>query len=118
MKNPRHLKNRSTCPQNDAMVVLRTAMVLSDAQAGRLRDLTDMFAEPGKAVERVPVEGMAPVLTLTRDEVRQGFRVRGRFAAEPNLPLTSADRVWLSSLLSALKDKGKVGMTADLVWLL
>lgn len=91
---------------------------LSDTQQGWLRDLADMFVDDGKAKKLVPVEGMDAVLTLTRDEVRQGFRVRGRFTTEPNLPLTNADKVRLSTMLSALKDKGKIGMTADLVWLL
>ena len=56
--------------------------------------------------------------TLTRDQVRAGMRVRGRFVAEPNLALTNADKVRLSTALNVLKDKGRIGMTDDLVWLL
>ncbi|MBD0274075.1 MAG: AAA family ATPase [Acetobacteraceae bacterium] len=84
---------------------------------GWLRDLQDMFATPGAAALRAPVEGMKPVLTLTRDQVREGFRVRGRFEAGPDGALTGGDRQRLSAALNDLKDRGKVCLRGGLVWL-
>jgi len=91
---------------------------LTETQEGWLRDLTDMFAEPGLATENVPVLGMKSLLTATRTQVREGFRVRGRFETNPHGGLTDLDRRRLSDNLNALRDKGKIGLTADLVWLL
>jgi hypothetical protein len=96
---------------------------LSEGQQGWWRDLCDMFAEPGATAERVPVEGMGPWVTLTRQQVRDGFRRRGRFGdvmgnGGGNAQLTGADRVALSKALNTLKNKGRIGMTDELVWLL
>jgi hypothetical protein len=91
---------------------------LTDSQKGWLRDLHDMFADPAGPAPRVPQNGMAPILTLTRAQVRDGYRVRGRFEADPHANLTALDRRRLADNLTALKDKGKIGLSADLVWLL
>ena len=91
---------------------------LTDTQRGWLRDLSDMFAPEGPAKERVPAPGMASVLTLTRDEIRAGYRKVGRVGSDTDAPLTGAEREKLRTMLNALKDRGKIGLTADLVWLL
>lgn len=91
---------------------------LNENQEGWLRDLQDMFATLETAALRAPMPKMAATLTLTRTEVRDGFRVRGRFEAEPHAPLTNNDRRRLSDMLNALRDKGKIGLTDDAVWLL
>jgi len=95
----------------------RKGKALTETQAAWFRDLADMFAEPGKAALRVPIEGMSDTLTLTRAEVRAGFRVRGRFDAEAHANLTDNDRRKLTDTLNVLRDRGKIGMAADLVWL-
>jgi hypothetical protein len=61
---------------------------------------------------------MTPVLTMTREQVRLGLKNKGRFSLAPDGTLTGADRERLRSTLNSLKDKGKVGLTADFVWLL
>jgi hypothetical protein len=77
-----------------------------------------MFAERGVATPRVPILGMNLILTLTRDQVRAGYRERGFFDLKPDGNLTGADRERLRATLNALRDKGKIGMTRSLVWLL
>ncbi|NMJ41834.1 hypothetical protein GWK16_11320 [Roseomonas sp. JC162] len=92
---------------------------LTETQRGWLRDINDLFAAPGLAVERVPVEGMKPWVTLTRDQVRDGLRSKGRFGdATGDAKLTGAERNALYKMLNTLKDKGKIGLTDQLVWLL
>ena len=96
---------------------------VTEAQMGWLRDLHDMFAEPGGTAERVPVEGMKPWVTLTREQVREGFRRRGRLGdvagdAKGDAKLTGAQRNALYKMLNTLKDKGRIGMTDALVWVL
>ena len=111
---------RPTCLADDADVGAdrRAKRPLGDKLQGWLNDLRDMFAAPGAAVPRTPVEGMIATLTLTRSQVRDGFRVRGRFEANPDEALTGKDRERLRSALNDLKDKGKIGLTDRLVWLL
>jgi hypothetical protein len=89
---------------------------LTERLRGWLSDITDVFASI-EAVERAPMESMKPILTLTRAQVRDGLRVRGRFEADAHAPLTPKDRTALRDALYALKDRGKIGMTEALVWL-
>lgn len=96
----------------------KAAKQLSEKQRGWLRDIQDIFAEPDKAKERIPIEGMAPVLTCTKDEIRVGLRGKGRFELDELGKLTSRDRDRQREAFIQLKDKGKIAMTADLVWLL
>lgn len=91
---------------------------LTESQRGWLSDIQDLFAAPEPAVERVPVAGMRGVRTLTREEVREGLRGKGRFTMEPHGALTQKDRDRLREALNQLKDRRKIGMTDKLVWLL
>jgi hypothetical protein len=90
---------------------------LTKAERGWLTDVMDLFAAPG-AVETIPTPGMPPVWALTRHQVRAGLKHKGRFSAEHNAPLTVADRGKLHSALNGLKDKQKIGMTDEFIWLL
>lgn len=93
-------------------------LTLTETERGWLKDLMDAFAEPEAPKERVPAPDMPRLLTLTRDQIREAYRRRGRFTLGTDGKLTGADRVRLHSMLNKLKDKGKIGMTAELVWLL
>jgi hypothetical protein len=93
-------------------------LTLTETEKGWLNELVDLFATPGLPETRAPASGMPVMLTLTREQVREGYRRRGRFTAGPDANLTGADRERMRSMLNKLKDKGKIGMTADLVWLL
>ena len=73
---------------------------------------------PGAAEPRMPMAGMMAVLTLTRNQVREGYHVRGQFKADPDEALTGKDRERMRAALSDLKDRGKIGLTDRLVWLL
>ena len=111
---------RTTClvvEEGDAPARKRKARSLTETQAGWLRDLQDMFAEP-ETLLRVPIQGMPETPTRTRDEIRVGLRGKGRFECDSHGNLTTKDRDRLREALNQLKDKGKIGMTADLVWLL
>ena len=96
----------------------KIAATLTLAEKGWLSDLTGMFAEPGAARECSPISGMSVRLTLTRDQVREGYRKRGRIGENTHAPLTPAERKQLSTMLNKLKDKNKIGLTDKLVWLL
>lgn len=91
---------------------------LNDNQMGWLRDIHTLFATPELAEERVPLPDMCGVPTLTRDQLRVGLRGAGRFELDQSGNLTAKDRDRLREMLNALKDKGKIGLSADLVWLL
>jgi AAA domain/DnaB-like helicase N terminal domain len=91
---------------------------LTSGERGWLADITDLFAAPGAAQMAVPTPGMPPVLTLTREQVRNGLKRKGRFSADHNEPLMQAHRTKLSTALNSLKDKGKICMTDKFVWLM
>lgn len=95
----------------------KTEARLTPAQRGWLDDITDLLAGPETEM-RVPVEGMKPIPTQTREQIRVGLRGKGRFETETHAPLTQKDRDRLRDALNQLKDKGKLGLTAELVWLL
>jgi hypothetical protein len=95
----------------------RQASKLTKKEHGWLVDLEDMFAHSDEAKICIPVAGMREVRTLSRDQVRAGFRSKGRFTAGPTENLTDKDRTALHHYLNALKNKRKIGMTEDLIWL-
>lgn len=90
---------------------------LTPTEQGWLRDIEDMFCEPGLAEKIIPMPGMSVSLTLTREQVRDGFRRKGRFSAPPDVALTGPDRERMRSMLNKLKDKGKIGLTDQYIWL-
>ncbi len=90
---------------------------LTPAKRGWLDDLTAIFAEI-EPVSRQPVSGLT-CLTLTREEVRDGFRSRGRLGdVSPDGSIEPRYRQQLHSSLMSLKDAGKIGMTDKYVWLI
>lgn len=94
-------------------------MRLTETQRGWLRDITDLFATPDLPEDRVPVPGMVTQRTLTRDQIRDGLRRKGRIGdATGDANLTGAERNALYKMLNTLKDKGRLGLTDQLVWLL
>lgn len=94
------------------------SVVLTRGERGWLADLTDLFATAGATRKVIPASGMTLQETLTREQVRDGLKRKGRFVLDADGMLTPADRQRLSSALIALKDKGKIGMTDHHVWLL
>ena len=122
-----HGEDVTTCVVSpDAAASVPARERLTEDQRGWHRDLVDAFAEPDAPQLRIPVPGMTPTLTLTREQVRAAFRRRGRFGCDPDVdpdvdpdaPLRGADRERMRCFLNKLKDKGKIGMTNKLVWLL
>jgi predicted ATP-dependent serine protease len=91
---------------------------LTERQRAWLGHLRDLFAQAGAAKDRVPIDGMSITRTVTRDQVRDALRVKGCFIADHTAGLTSGDRTTLRDTLNALRDKGLIGMTDGLVWLL
>ena len=98
--------------------VAKPSRSITEAERGWHRDLVDMFAEPDMPRQVAPLHGMDPCLTLTREQVRAGFRRRGRFTCEPDANLTGADRERMRSMLGKLRDKGKIGLSESLIWLI
>lgn len=96
-----------------------TTKRLTPSQAGWLADLEQMFQEtgPNAPVRREPVSGLT-CLTLTRDQVREGFKRKGRLGdVRDDGGIEPKYRQQLSTALIALKDRGKINMTDKLVWL-
>lgn len=100
----------------------KDGFALTLAERGWLGDVVDLFAAPGAAVTLAPVMGMTPVVTLTREQVRRGLMRKGRIGekgdSKGDASLTGAERQKLSKYLNTLKDKRKIGLTDDHVWLL
>jgi hypothetical protein len=94
----------------------RKGDVLTKGEQGWLTDIVDLFAASDATQTVNPSAGMSPVRALTRDQIREGLRHKGRFTANPGQALTSADRTKLSNILNALKIKRKIGMTEQYVW--
>ena len=90
---------------------------LTELQKGWLNDIRDAFTGPGTEL-LAPVEGMKPILTLTRDKIRVCLREKGRFDLDTRGNLSVRDRGRVRDILNNLKDKGKLGLTDNLVWLL
>lgn len=99
---------------------------LTADEQGWLSDINALFAEPGLTSEAVcPMPGMLPVRGATRGATRDWLIRRGRIGVAPvagsvafNGGLTSTDRSSLLRYLNRLKDKGKIGLSEDWVWLL
>ena len=67
-----------------------------------------------------PLSGTPPgpeVVSLTRDQLRDGLIRRERLEPAPNGTLTGAMRTKLYTMLNTLKDKGKICLGGKLVWL-
>jgi hypothetical protein len=98
---------------------------LTLTETGWMDDLIAIAAEPGATFETVPptasglLHASGPaILAMKRETVRKGLRQRGRFGENPDANLTSADRERMRTMLNKLKDKGKIGLSADMLWLL
>jgi hypothetical protein len=97
----------------------RSAVRLTAGEAGWLRDLTGIFAEPGAPIQKLsPASGMTQQSCLTRDHIRERLKQKGKFTLDPDENLTGSDRQKMSTALNALKDKGQIGLTHHHVWLM
>ncbi|WP_424138585.1 AAA family ATPase [Roseomonas chloroacetimidivorans] len=93
-------------------------VTLNPTQELWLRDIRNLFAAPDLAEDRVPVPKMGITRTITRDQLREGLRVKGRFVLDHTGSLTAADRGKMRDVLNSLESKGKIGMTDRFIWLL
>lgn len=93
-------------------------VTLTRSEQGWLSDLIALFAEDGLAVRRIPVSGMTEQLCLTREQVREGFERKGRIDTNADGTVPGSERQKMSKALIALKDKRKIGMSRDHVWLI
>jgi hypothetical protein len=92
---------------------------LTSEEQGWLKDIVDLFAEPGIATEGViPRPEMLPVWGATREQIRAWLQVRGRIGVAPGVALTATERSTLGRYLNRLRDKGKIGIHGDWLWLL
>ena len=92
---------------------------LTEDEAGWLADLTRFFAEPDISVRRVrPTPEMQPLRAATRDEIRAWLQRVGRVGVAGEEGLGATDRSRLSRFLNRLKDKGKIGILGDWLWLI
>lgn len=90
---------------------------LTKTERGWLDNLHTVFAEDAPDL-RAPLPDMKPVLTLTREQITAGLRRHGRVTSKADEPLTGTERTSMSKYLNLLRDKRKIGITAEFVWLL
>jgi hypothetical protein len=97
-----------------------TIKKISPNQQGWLTGLKQMFDETGSdaPVVRTPIPGLT-CLTLTRDQVREGFKRKGRLGdVDADGRIKHKYSQQLSKALIDLKDRDKINMTDKLVWLI
>lgn len=99
---------------------------LSTEEQGWLRDIQNLFADSRESLQQVqPDPDMPPVTGVTRERLRTWLQHRGRVGVTPCVtpgvtgvtPLTSTERMRLMRYLNRLKDKGKIGILGEWVWL-
>lgn len=90
---------------------------LTADEQGWLNDITNMFATPGYTQEVVPMQGMPPVIGATRDATRNFFITVGRVGVALDVALTATERSSMRRMLNRLKDKGKIGIYGNWIWL-
>ncbi len=111
---------RSCVIEEVEQAIAPPAPKLSAARQGWLDDLRDLFAQDGNNApqRREPLSGLW-CLTLTREQVRDGLRKKGRLGdVRPDGSIEPKYRQQMSTALIALKDAKKIGMTDKFVWLL
>jgi len=101
----------------------RKGKKLTTDEQGWLRDIQDFFAAPGQPHRNVqPDPDMPLVRGATRNALRDYLRHCGRISVAPGVaphaPMSATERSTLCRGLNRLKDKGKLGILGDLVWLL
>lgn len=89
---------------------------LTPREQGWLNDLKEIFAESNAPLKGLEMPIGEPV-RLSRVSLTQALKNRSRFTLDEKGNLTGADRQKMSEVLNALKDKGKIGMDAESVWL-
>lgn len=98
----------------------RTSALTPD-ERGWLKDVASFFDDPARGVEGVrPSPGSGVVRGATRAEIRAWLIDRGRLGVAGTVAggdgLTATERSQLSRYLNRLKDKGKLGVFKDWVW--
>jgi hypothetical protein len=102
--------------EGDTPKAKKSSKPLNEEYKGWLRDIAALMAEPH--IELVQPElQMQPVKAASRDGVRDWLKQRGRFSVTGRDALTDADRQKMLRVLNALRDKGKIHMAGELVWL-
>jgi hypothetical protein len=92
---------------------------LTGDEKAYLGDITTFFARTESPIEDVIPELLSvAVRAATRDQVRDWLRHRGRFSVAPGAALSATDRSKFNRTLNALRDKGKIGMTEQHIWLI
>jgi hypothetical protein len=92
------------------------AMKLKPQEEGALKEIETLIAKVG--VERViPDHGLFPQLTVTRTEVRSTWLMRGVVEVGNRTALTDAERKKLSRLFEALREKGRIRIHGEWLWL-
>jgi AAA domain-containing protein len=82
-------------------------------------DISNFFAREQSPIETVTPElGSVSVRAATRNAIRDWLRHRGRFSVSPGVALSPTDRTKFNRTLNHLRDKGKLGMTEEYLWLL
>jgi len=93
--------------------------VLTPDEEAYWRDITTYFAREESPIKDVIPELLSvSVRAVTRDQVRDWLRHRGRFSVSSGIALPATDRTKLNRTLNSLRDKGKIGMTEQYVWLI
>ena len=95
---------------------------LTPDERGWLADITAFFDDPARVNEGVrPTPESPQIRGATRAKMRAWLVTRGRLGVAGSVAgdggLSASDRSNLSRYLNRLKDKGKIGMYSDWIWL-
>lgn len=88
---------------------------LTEEERNWLNDLAGIFAADGTPERRFLAS--RDRLSLSRDDIRDGLVKRGRLSRDSAGNVDAASRQSLSRYLNRLRDKGKIGMEHEFVWL-
>ena len=91
---------------------------LTPMQKGYLQDIENLMAGDATNVQTVtPHAGMRPQKCITREQLRHHLAKVGRFTVPIGEPLANKDRAALKRNLEALRDKDRIGISEDYIWL-
>lgn len=114
----------TSCAVEETETPAAVSTRLKGDEPGWYSDLCEIFATPGLPQPR-NVDGRTLHVTLTRDQVNDGLLQRGRIGNgcnencndESNTAISGADRTRVSRYLNRLRDKGKIGLSDKIVWM-
>lgn len=87
---------------------------MNDAERAALQEIQELIARAGQPV--VPERGMASVIGVNREQVREWFVKRGLLGIDNKGNIDGVSRVKFTRALARLKEQGKIAVHGEWVW--